>query len=179
MSPLAQAAFASLLATCAPDAPANYITAIARTESGLQPFAIHDNTTGKTVTPAPSSHKEAVGIARDLLKAGHNLDVGLLQVNTQNWNWLGLNVETALDPCRNVAAGAAVLQSFSAYNTGNRVKGFTNGYVQKVVAKTHGIQIEEPLPVPPKERHRRSVFVEADDTSRDVYSRKKRKERDD
>jgi hypothetical protein len=57
---------------------------IAQHESGLDPTAVHRNTNG-------------------------TVDVGLAQVNSANFGWLGLTMQTALDPCRNLAAGAQVL----------------------------------------------------------------------
>lgn len=165
MMALTPTAFAVLLATCAPGAPANYIAGIAKTESAFHPFALHDNTTGKSFTPG--THKEAVALARDFLKAGHSLDVGLMQVNATNWAWLGLTVETALDPCKNVAAGARVLESFSRYNTGSPTRGFERGYVQKVNSNLHGPGPIVALPIPPKEPPKQSrVFASPKDSSR-------------
>ena len=45
------AVFAQLSTTCAPDVALETLTAIARTESSLDPFAIHDNTTGRSYRP--------------------------------------------------------------------------------------------------------------------------------
>jgi type IV secretion system protein VirB1 len=136
MGALTPAAFAALLATCAPGAPPNYLTGIAKTESGFQPFAIHDNTDKQTVYP--ETHGQAVSIAKERLRLGHSIDVGLLQVNASNWEWLGLTAETALNPCPNIAAGSAAFQAFSRYNTGSDQRGWARGYVQRVVANLHG-----------------------------------------
>jgi hypothetical protein len=62
---------------------------IAQHESGLDPAAIHHNANG-------------------------TVDVGIAQINTSNFRWLGLTMQTALDPCQNLAAGARVL--FARYN---------------------------------------------------------------
>jgi type IV secretion system protein VirB1 len=132
MSALTAAAFAALLATCAPSAPANYLTGIARTESRLEPYALHDNATDHAIYP--ETRESAIAMARELLEQGHSIDVGLLQVNNRNWAWLGLTVETALDPCRNLAAGARVFEAFSRYNTGDPQRGYARGYVQRVIA---------------------------------------------
>jgi len=35
-----------------------------------------------------------------------------------------------------------VLTAFSRYNTGSPTRGFRNGYVQRVVAKTHPLDLE-------------------------------------
>lgn len=136
------AVFAQLATSCAPGVAAQTLTALARTESGLNPFAIHDNTTGRSYYPEDQA--EALKLAAPLLAVGHSLDAGLMGINTGNWNWLGLTVENAFDPCQNIRAGATVLTAFSRYNTGSPTRGFQNGYVQKVVSK-----MGQKLPVVP------------------------------
>jgi hypothetical protein len=56
------------------------------------------------------------------------------QINQQNFGWLGLAAGHAFEPCRSLAAGAAVLTAFSRYNTGSPRAGFDNGYVARVLA---------------------------------------------
>jgi type IV secretion system protein VirB1 len=106
------------------------IVAEATVESGLDPLAIHDNTTGRTFHPA--TVEEALQIATRLDAAGGNYDVGLMQINRANFDWLHLTLAGALDPRRSIEAGAAVMVSMSRYNTGN-LRGFENGYVEKVL----------------------------------------------
>jgi type IV secretion system protein VirB1 len=45
------AVFAQLSTTCAPRVALETLTAIARTESGLDPLAIHDNSTKRSYRP--------------------------------------------------------------------------------------------------------------------------------
>ncbi|WP_370655722.1 lysozyme family protein [Paracraurococcus lichenis] len=99
----------------------------------LNPYAIGVNR-GPRLPKQPTSAAEAVAVARRLLADGRDFDAGLGQINVRNWRWLGLDAETVFDPCRNVAASAAVLTAFSLYNTGTPGRGFANGYVQGVVA---------------------------------------------
>jgi len=134
------AVFAQLSTTCAPDVAVETLTAIARTESGLDPLAIHDNSTGRSYRPQDQA--EAVRVAAPLLAAGHSIDAGLMGINVGNWRWLGLTAETVFDPCENIRAGATVLTAFSRYNTGSPTRGFRNGYVQRVVVKTHPLDLE-------------------------------------
>jgi type IV secretion system protein VirB1 len=107
------------------------IVAEATVESGLDPLAIHDNATGCTFHPA--TVEEAMQIARRLDASGGNYDVGLMQVNRGNFDWLHLTLAGAFDPRRSIEAGAAVMVAMSRYNTGN-LRGFENGYVGKVLA---------------------------------------------
>jgi type IV secretion system protein VirB1 len=121
---------------------------IARTESAFEPLSINDNTTG--ANGAPATRDIAMQIASKLIEAGHSVDIGIMQINSANFARLGLTLEAAFDPCKSVAAGAAVLAggyaggethegqqsalrvAISKYNTGDAQRGFTNGYVHKV-----------------------------------------------
>lgn len=142
-------AFLALVLSCAPHVAPDTLTAIARQESGLQPWLIHDNKTGRTI--APLDQREAVKTARELIDAGHNVDMGLMQVNSVNLGALGLDVVGVFEPCANVRAAAdilamafrnaqtdgkspdeALLIALSLYNTGHRSAGFGNGYVRQV-----------------------------------------------
>jgi|KBSMisStaDraftv2_1062788.scaffolds.fasta_scaffold13299_6 type IV secretion system protein VirB1 len=127
------AVFAQLAATCAPDVAPETLAALARTESGFDPFVIGDNTTRQA--HHPHDQAEAIRTATLLLDAGHSIDLGVMQINSKNMQWLGLTVESVFDPCENIRAGATVLTAYSRYNTGSPTRGFANGYVQKVVSK--------------------------------------------
>jgi type IV secretion system protein VirB1 len=94
-------------ATCAPTVAPETLAAIARTESGLNPYAIFDNDTRRGFRP--NTLEEAQAIAAPLVAAGHSVDVGLMQLNSHNFSRLGLSVAQALDPCRSLAAGARLL----------------------------------------------------------------------
>jgi type IV secretion system protein VirB1 len=125
------AAIAHLATACAPQVAPATLEAVAKTESGFDALAVHDNATGRTYQPA--STDQAVGLARQLIAAGHSVDAGLLQINNHNFEWLGLTVATAFDPCRSIAAAATLLTAISRYNTGSPRAGFTNGYVDRVL----------------------------------------------
>ncbi len=122
----------TLAATCAPQVAPATLAAIAETESGRDPLAIGDNTAHRSYHPA--AKPEAVALAARLADEGHDLDLGLMQINQRNFGWLGLAADNAFEPCRSLAAGAAVLTAFSRYNTGSPRTGFENGYVARVLA---------------------------------------------
>lgn len=130
---LTYAAFLGLAAACASDVAPETLAGIVRAESGFNALVIGVNGPGGGAR-YPASVAEAVADAKRLIAQGRSIDLGLMQINGQNLGWLGLSIEDAFDPCRNVAAGARVLTSFSGYNTGNKQRGFANGYVQKVIA---------------------------------------------
>jgi type IV secretion system protein VirB1 len=122
----------TLAATCAPKVAPATLAAIAQTESGLDPLAIGDNTANRSYHP--SAKPEAIALAAQLAAEGHDLDLGLMQINQRNFGWLGLAAGDAFEPCDSLAAGAAVLTAFSRYNTGSPRAGFDNGYVARVLA---------------------------------------------
>lgn len=157
---LSQTAFAALAAKCAPAVPITTIRAVAQTESGLNPWALHDNTTG--ITAKPTSFEAALSEATRWIGEGHSVDLGLMQINSANLGALDMTARSALDPCASLAGGAAVLRAayeggktsadqqaallmaLSLYNTGSPFKGIMNGYAHKVLAAVR----EEELPPP-------------------------------
>jgi len=151
--------FMMLAQACAPTIDVQAIAAIVKTESSFNPLAIGINGQEK-LARQPESEEEAVSTARWLIKNGYNIDMGLGQINGSNLKKVGLTVEEIFDPCKNIGAAAqilrtnyisaksyiqsdhqALLASFSAYNTGSFSKGFSNGYVQKVMKAV------DPIPV--------------------------------
>jgi type IV secretion system protein VirB1 len=148
-APLSSIDFQTLARRCAPTVPVATIEAVARTESGLDPLALHDNTTGKTDELA--SLDRAVAEAGRWLARGDSVDIGLMQINAKNFPALHMTVKAALDPCVSLAGGAAVLraaydngntpaeqqaamlEALSRYNTGSPFAGIMNGYARRVM----------------------------------------------
>jgi type IV secretion system protein VirB1 len=132
----------TLIATCAPLVAPTVMKGIAMEESRGHPYAIHDSGHGRALFPA--TRAEAIVEAQRLLDAGIRIDAGLVQINSDNWDWLGLDVETVFDPCTNLAAGETVLlgaytmapytldAALSRYNSGDAERGIRNGYVARV-----------------------------------------------
>jgi type IV secretion system protein VirB1 len=146
--------FIPLALQCAPQVSLLTMTAIVRTESGFNPYAI--GVVHGRLVRQPASEAEAVATAHALERGGWNFSVGLAQVNRTNWPAYGLSERSAFDPCRNLAAGAAILQgcfelarqaharasvdsqsdlraSLSCYASGDFSTGYRTGYVQRVV----------------------------------------------
>lgn len=149
-TPLATQDFIAMAAHCAAGVSVETLQAVARTESGFEPWVLHDNTTG--LTELPTTLQEATTGATALIAKGDSVDLGLMQINSNNLSALGMSVGEALDPCSSLAGGAAVLQAafgsdggsgsdrvalllaLSRYNTGSPFKGIMNGYAHKVMA---------------------------------------------
>ncbi|MFP3614327.1 lytic transglycosylase domain-containing protein [Paraburkholderia sp. DD10] len=159
MIPLA--AFLALTQQCAPAVAPATMAAIVRVESGFNPYAI--GVVRGRLQRQPANLDEAVETTRALEAGGWNYSAGLAQVNRANWVRLGLTPQAVFDPCRNLAASAAILQGcferarlrhpeaqnalragLSCYASGDFSSGFRTGYVQRVVA-----QVARPDPVVP------------------------------
>ncbi len=142
--------FLALASDCASFVAPQTLEAIVKTESNYQPLTIGVNG-GSKLQRQPSNLEEAIVTAQWLLDNGYNIDLGLGQVNSSNLNRVGLSVHDAFDPCKNIKAAGTIFhkgyqtairqypeeQAFkaalSAYNTGNFMQGFANGYVEKVL----------------------------------------------
>lgn len=140
--------FLALAAACAPLVHPATASALVSVESAFNPHAI--GVVGGALERQPRSRAEAIATARSLQANGWSYSVGLAQINSRNFERLGLEVASAFDPCRNLAAMQAVLseclrrhqeaaeqaalrKALSCYYSGNQVTGFRDGYVQRVV----------------------------------------------
>ena len=171
----------ALADNCAPAVAAETLIAVAKVESGFNPLAIGVN--GQPAVRVRAINRtDAAAKAQALIEAGRSVDLGLAQINSRNLEWLGLSVDAAFDPCRNLAASARVLQdgyaraapkavgeqpalltALSYYNTGHPERGFRNGYVAKVTKAASSLvpaikpereraASEPPVTQPPKPR---------------------------
>ena len=142
---------AQLAPYCASSIPFETLATIMQVESGFEPLTIGFNGPGGGALH-PKTQAAAIATATDLIeRQGRSVDLGLMQVNSTNLRPLGLTVADAFDPCRNMAAGARILQegyssarravkdpqtalrvALSRYNTGTSTRGFSNGYVARV-----------------------------------------------
>ena len=142
--------FLALAQECAPTVQPQTMAALARVESGFNPYAI-GVVRGRLVRQ-PVARDEAIATARSLEAQGFNFSLGVGQVNRYNLARYGLDYASAFDACANLRAGSAILTdcyarakksvsdsqdalraAFSCYYSGNFVTGFRDGYVAKVV----------------------------------------------
>lgn len=113
---------AQLAAQCAPFVAPKTMTAIVKVESGGNALVLLDNATGRDYYP--QSVQQGVAIIRHLLSIGHTqIDVGIAQVDTENFAAYGLTPTTALNACDNIRVGAEILeaaykQSVATYGPG-------------------------------------------------------------
>ena len=145
--------FLALALACAPQVHADTAHALVSVESAFNPWAI--GVVGGALVRQPRHRAEALATARALQAAGWNFSVGLAQINVRNLDRLQLSLESALEPCRNLAAMQTVLiecfersagaapraavsgqialrQALSCYYSGDFATGFEHGYVRRV-----------------------------------------------
>jgi type IV secretion system protein VirB1 len=97
----------TLLLSCAPLVHPGTAQALIHTESAGNPYAI--GVVGGQLERQPMNPAEALATATQLHRQGWNFSVGLAQINVRNFPALGLDVLTAFDACRNLAAMQTVL----------------------------------------------------------------------
>ena len=128
---------------------ASRLAAIAIHESGGDPLIIGVNTDAPHGLPASvirsATIEEATQQARALILQGRSIDLGLMQINSAQLARHALTIETALDACRSMAAGAdhfaadvdAVLNlAHRRYNTGSVERGAAYAaQVEQVLAR--------------------------------------------
>ncbi|TFL14437.1 hypothetical protein CSC67_07880 [Pusillimonas caeni] len=176
--------FIELAKVCAPEVHTTTMVAIVRHESAFNPLAIGVNEKPHRSIKS-KTREEAVQTVKKLLEQGKNFDAGYGQINSANWEWLGITPENVFDPCTNLQAAQRVLvncyngaskklaaekalyAALSCYNTGNYQNGFTNGYVDKVVAGVGSApKVTVPALAKPSRGHRGKVTEQSDDTPR-------------
>ncbi len=134
-----------LLTQCAPLIAPVTLAAVVQHESAGQPYAIHDNTTGRTLIFKTARAASAEASAR--IAQGHSLDLGLAQINSRNLPSLGVSVPQMFDPCENLRAAQSILlrawrtaagslpSALSVYNTGRLNSPVGARYAQAVYAQ--------------------------------------------
>ncbi|MDU9042786.1 lytic transglycosylase domain-containing protein [Pseudomonas corrugata] len=135
---------------CAPNVNPLTMGYLVNHESASIPFRLNVNG-GHKLPMDPKNEEEAKQVIEWLQARNYNFDVGYGQVNSANFEGLGVTAENMLDGCNNLRASAVVLtgcyerasktmgegqkalrHALSCYNTGSQTKGFANGYVAKV-----------------------------------------------
>lgn len=155
--------FLALTLACAPQVHADTARALVSVESAFNPWAI--GVVGGALLRQPRTRAEALATAKALRDAAWNFSVGLGQINVGNFDRLALTMETAFEPCANLAAMQTVLaecfdrasgsaskaadqvalrKALSCYYSGNFATGFRHGYVRKVVVAARAVPTAQP-----------------------------------
>ena len=148
-SVIAGAALATLLAmpACA-NLEKRILYGIVRTESSGEPYAVHDDTDGRSYFPR--EWRRAAILVERLDAARHAFSVGLFQVENTNMARFHVSSVELLDPAPNVAIGCAIyreqLPALYAYNTGSRRESSAG---DRYVAAVYGVPRSVAVPVAP------------------------------
>ena len=97
-----------LLTECAPTVAPSTMAAIVRVESGGNPLAMWNNSTRSMI--GPGNRAQAIQYLRQAIAAGQKVDVGIAQVDTENFAAFGLTPGTAFNTCANLRAGSEILR---------------------------------------------------------------------
>ena len=121
-TPLTQEEFRHLVKSCAPHVAASTALAIARTESALHPYAVSLNYPHQEarrrgfskgyleISRQPRSKAQAQRWTAWMLAHGYTVSIGLMQINTEQANRLGLAILDLFDPCTNLYASSRILR---------------------------------------------------------------------
>ena len=126
----------ALAQQCAPQVAPSTLAAIVQVESGGNPLVIWNNATRSRITFR--SPEQGAAYVRVAMAAGQKVDVGIAQVDTENFAQYGLTPLSAFNACTNLWAGseilaadyrkttaaygpgeAALYHAFEAYNSGH------------------------------------------------------------
>lgn len=130
------------LLACPIVVPPEHMSAIVRTESQANPFAV--GVVGHNLSRQPTSQNEAKKLVAQLAKDKMNYSVGVAQVNQVNFETYGLNINNMFELCTNLNVGSKILKAcyerygnwqkaYSCYYSGNDKTGFRDGYVNNVL----------------------------------------------
>ena len=100
-------AFAGFWSECSVYASPVTMEKIVYVESHGNPFAIDDDSTHKSYNFQNAS--DAIDTAKYLIDQGHNIDVGLAQINIINIRRYRINLRDIFNPCYNVFIGSYIL----------------------------------------------------------------------
>ena len=143
--------FDGMIDTCKHNqVPTEIVRKIMKVESAKNSFTVNVNSNGKSlVSFNPKTKNEAKTIATEWMNKGYTVDVGLMQLNSENFSKFNISIDEALEPCTNIKVASTIYNNFykltnkddneilrikqalSGYNTGNLKTGFENGYVAK------------------------------------------------
>ena len=157
-------AIAQLARTCAPEVAPEAVVPLVITESGGNSLAINVN---RGWPIRVNSIDDGAALARRYIAAGYTVDIGLAQINSANFERLGVTLKGAFDPCTNLSLASTLLQAaygvasrhftgldaisatFSLYNTGTLTRGFLNGYVGRIWSAAGALRSISAVPARP------------------------------
>lgn len=157
-----KAGLLSLALQCSPQVHPDSVFDVAKTESGLNPFAVAEiipkaaraAAAGKSViTHMPSSKEEAQRIVNAIEKKGRRYSVGLMKITSTNFRQYHTTAEQLFDPCNNLKIAEKIMldcwqrygklkNALSCYYSGDPMIGqkrekefFDTSYIERIAGK--------------------------------------------
>lgn len=157
---------AALIEQCTTEVAPQTMQTLVDAESSGNPYAIAAK--GIEIVSQPSNRDEAIESANSLMEQGYNVSMGVAQINMHNFDALNLTVDSAFDPCQNIAAGEKILSdcyeralaeygntehqkalqaAFSCYYSNNFQRGFVpddsngNNYVWRIAERSEKYKV--------------------------------------
>jgi len=91
--------------------PVKLLYAISKVESDFEPYCININSNGRSIgSRCYNDYQSAYYVAQRLFNSGYNIDIGLMQINSENIKDHHWNLANVLNPCLNVFYGAYILR---------------------------------------------------------------------
>lgn len=115
----------ALAMKCAVSVHPDTLSDIARTESGLNPWAVAEiiplkGGGSRVVSHMPSSKESALKIVEDIERKKHRYSVGLMQITSTNFPAYNVTASTMLNPCDNLIVAEKILTD--CYQRGGTLK---------------------------------------------------------
>lgn len=154
----------SLILFCALSSSPQSTTLVHQIAQSVEGDPLHIDDLTDAAVYAPASAREAAGIVRALLEAGHDLRVGLAQIPARvAWQDYGLSPDQMLSACTNVAVGTDLLtrahsrypkaeQALAYYLTSDPADDIGLGWAfsvlthEQVDLAEHAFDVESPQP---------------------------------
>ena len=96
-----------------PTVPTAIVRMIVQEESSKNPYAVNVNKDGKSfISFIPKTKDEAITIAQSYINAGFSVDVGYMQLNSDNFKQLNTTLENALERCKNIYLSSTIFYNF-------------------------------------------------------------------
>lgn len=111
------ASLAALFLLCAPDVSPVTLNAIVKTESEGNPFQVANISDG--ISRSFNSADAAENYLDELTKGGKRFSAGLMQIYSGNFKRLGLTNKSVFEFCKNIKAGAQILEENYSKQNGN------------------------------------------------------------
>lgn len=128
---LTTAALLTFAMQCAPTIHPDTISDIAKTESGLNPYAIAEivpikGGRSRVISYMPSSKEAALKIVEEIKQRKHRYSVGVMQITSTNFSSFDVDANAMFNPCNNLSVAEKIITD--CYQRGETLKRMLSCY---------------------------------------------------